>query len=173
MTMTMTQTTLQEIVAEVASVAASHAEQVDTDGSYPVDAVAALRRSGLLGLVISKDAGGMGAGPAEFIEVVGAIAAACGSTAMIYLMHVAAAVTVASAPPAAMPDLLPRMASGEVLGTLAFPDRLLGEQPGQFLERGTHAQLVAQKHVAIHAGADRVLAFQLLEPLFQCAQMLL
>ena len=121
--MTMTQSTLEEAVAQVSAVAAAHAQQVDSDGLYPVDSVAALRSSGLLGLVISEDAGGMGAGPVEFTEVLSAIAAACGSTAMIYLMHVAAAVTVASAPPAAMPDLLSRMASGEVLGTLAFSEK--------------------------------------------------
>ncbi|MEB0203653.1 acyl-CoA dehydrogenase family protein, partial [Cryobacterium sp. 5I3] len=121
--MTMTQSTIQEAVARVTAVAAAHAQQVDADGSYPVDSVAALRSSGLLGLVISEDAGGMGAGPVEFTEVLSAIAVACGSTAMIYLMHVAAAVTVASAPPAAMPELLSRMASGEVLGTLAFSEK--------------------------------------------------
>jgi alkylation response protein AidB-like acyl-CoA dehydrogenase len=123
MTMTMTQTKLEDAVAEVTRVAVAHAEQVDTEGTFPVDAVAALRKSGLLGLVIAEDAGGMGAGPAEFTQVLGAIAAACGSTAMIYLMHVAAAVTVASAPPTAFPDLLGRMASGEALGTLAFSEK--------------------------------------------------
>jgi len=85
--MTMTQSTLEEAVAQVTAIAAAHAEQVDIDGAYPVDSVAALRSSGLLGLVISEDVGGMGAGPVEFTEVLGAIAAACGSTAMIYLMH--------------------------------------------------------------------------------------
>jgi alkylation response protein AidB-like acyl-CoA dehydrogenase len=123
MTMTATPTKLEDAVAEVTRVAAAHAEQVDTDGTFPVDAVAALRQSGLLGLVIPEDAGGMGAGPEEFTQVLGSLAAACGSTAMIYLMHVAAAVTVASAPPTAYPDLLGRMASGEALGTLAFSEK--------------------------------------------------
>ena len=121
--MTMTQMTLDDAVAEVTRVAAAHAEHVDTEGVFPVDAVDALRKSGLLGLVIAEDAGGMGAGPVEFTEVLGSIAAACGSTAMIYLMHVAAAVTVASAPPTALPGLLERMASGESLGTLAFSEK--------------------------------------------------
>jgi alkylation response protein AidB-like acyl-CoA dehydrogenase len=121
--MILTQTKLDEAVAEVVRVAADHAEQVDTDGAFPVAAVQALRQSGLLGLVISEDAGGMGAGPVEFTQVLGSIAAVCGSTAMIYLMHVAAAVTVASAPPTAMPGLQERMASGEVLGTLAFSEK--------------------------------------------------
>lgn len=119
----MTQATLEKALAHVTEVAAAHAQQVDTDGTYPVDSVAALRSSGLLGLVIGEDEGGMGAGPVEFTEVLSALAAACGSTAMIYLMHVSAAVTVASAPPAAMPDLLSRMASGEILGTLAFSEK--------------------------------------------------
>ena len=48
--------------------------------------------------------GGVGAGPVEFTEVVAELAAACGSTAMIYLMHVSAAVAVSAAPPAGMPD---------------------------------------------------------------------
>jgi len=119
----MMQSALVEALTHVTTIAATHAEQVDAEGAYPVDAVAALRSSGLLGLVISEDAGGMGAGPVEFTEVLSAIAAACGSTAMIYLMHISAAVTVASAPPAAMPDLLSRMASGEVLGTLALSEK--------------------------------------------------
>jgi len=117
------QSALDEAVAHVTTVAAAHAQQVDTDGAYPLESVAALRSSGLLGLVISEDAGGMGAGPGEFTEVLSAIAAACGSTAMIYLMHISAAVTVASASPTAMPDLLSRMASGEVLGTLALSEK--------------------------------------------------
>jgi alkylation response protein AidB-like acyl-CoA dehydrogenase len=107
----------------VVAVAAENAEHVDADGAFPVAAVEALRGSGLLGLILPAEAGGLGAGPVEFTEVVGELAAACGSTAMVYLMHAAAAVTIAAAPPPGMPDLLPAMASGEALGTLAFSER--------------------------------------------------
>ncbi len=107
---------------QVAEVAAEHAGRVDTDGAYPLAAVDALRSSGLLGLILPKELGGLGAGPVEFTEVVGELAAACGSTAMIYLMHAAAAVTVAAAPPPGMPELLYAMATGESLGTLAFSE---------------------------------------------------
>jgi alkylation response protein AidB-like acyl-CoA dehydrogenase len=111
-----------EVLKEVLSVAAEHAERVDADGAFPVEAVDALRTSGLLGLVLPRDVGGMGAGPVEFTEVVAQVSAVCGSTAMIYLMHVSAAVTVAAAPPPGLPDLLTDMASGKQLGTLAFSE---------------------------------------------------
>jgi alkylation response protein AidB-like acyl-CoA dehydrogenase len=108
---------------QVAAVAAENAEQVDVDGAFPAAAVDALRGSGLLGLILPQEIGGIGAGPVEFTEVVSELAAACGSTAMVYLMHAAAAVAVAAAPPRGMPELLSAMASGESLGTLAFSER--------------------------------------------------
>jgi alkylation response protein AidB-like acyl-CoA dehydrogenase len=42
---------------------------------------------------------------------------------MIYMMHVTAAVTVAAAPPAGLPDLVADMATGKALGTLAFSEK--------------------------------------------------
>lgn len=110
------------VVQEVVSVAAEHAERVDTDCAFPAEAVDALRKTGLLGLVLPREIGGMGSGPVEFTEVVAQLSAACGSTAMIYLMHMAAAVTVAASPPPGLPDLLADMASGKQLGTLAFSE---------------------------------------------------
>jgi alkylation response protein AidB-like acyl-CoA dehydrogenase len=112
-----------EVLKEVLQIAAENADGVDAEAAFPAAAVDALRTSGLLGLVLPSEIGGMGAGPAEFTEVVTELSAACGSTAMIYLMHVSAAVTVAAAPPAGMPGLLADMASGRVLGTLAFSER--------------------------------------------------
>jgi alkylation response protein AidB-like acyl-CoA dehydrogenase len=112
-----------DALKQVTRVAAANAEQVDADGAFPSAAVDALRGSGLLGLILPEEVGGLGAGPLEFSEVVRELAAACGSTAMVYLMHAAAAVTVAAAPPPGMPELLSAMASGESLGTLAFSER--------------------------------------------------
>ena len=112
-----------EALNHVITVAAANADQVDAAGSFPSAAVDALRRGGLLGLILPEEVGGLGAGPQQFVDVVGTLAAACGSTAMIYLMHTAAAVTVAAAPPPGAPELLSAMASGETLGTLAFSER--------------------------------------------------
>lgn len=114
---------VSQAVRDVVTAAGKHAERVDTEGTFPAEAVAELRSSGLLGLVLPVAVGGLGAGPVEFVEVMGELAAACGSTAMIYLMHNAAAVTVAAAPPTESPDMLSELASGRALGTLAFSER--------------------------------------------------
>ena len=112
-----------DILKHVVVVAAENAEKVDADGAFPVAAVDALRESGLLGLVLPEEVGGLGAGPLEFTDLVRELASACGSAAMVYLMHAAAAVAVAAAPPPGMPELVSAMASGESLGTLAFSER--------------------------------------------------
>lgn len=114
---------VSQALVDVVTIARKHAERVDTEGTFPAEAVAELRSSGLLGLVLPVAVGGQGAGPVEFVEVMGELAAACGSTAMIYLMHNAAAVTVAAAPPSGSPDMLSDMASGRALGTLGFSER--------------------------------------------------
>lgn len=115
--------TISKALPDVVKVAGVYAAQVDDDARFPAEAVEELRNSGLLGLTLPVEVGGAGAGPEEFVEVITELASACGSTAMIYLMHVAAAVTVAAAPPPGQPDLLGDMAAGRALGTLAFSER--------------------------------------------------
>ena len=114
---------IEERLKTVTEVAAEHAAQVDKKAEFPEAAVAALRKSGLLGLTLPEAVGGLGAGPVEFSEVVAAISAACGSTGMIYLMHVSTSMLVAAAPPPGMPDVLRRLADGTNLATLAFSER--------------------------------------------------
>ena len=123
LTVTSSATDLDARLAPVLTAATADAARVDRDGAYPEASVDALRASGLFGLTLPTSVGGLGAGPAEFSRVVYEIAGACGSTSMIYLMHVAAAMTVASSPPIGQPDLLVGMADGSVLGTLAFSER--------------------------------------------------
>jgi alkylation response protein AidB-like acyl-CoA dehydrogenase len=106
----------------VLATAREHAADVDVKARFPEEAVAALRSSGLLGLPIPADQGGLGAGPVQFSEVCTRLAAECGSTAMVYLMHVSAAVTVLAAPPARPAGLLAALADGRLLGTLAFSE---------------------------------------------------
>lgn len=106
----------------VLATAARHAPDVDAEARFPHEAIDALRKSGLLGLTLPADVGGMGGGPHELIEVLDRLAGVCGSTAMIYLMHVSAAMPVAAAPPPGLPDLLSDLATGRVLGSLAFSE---------------------------------------------------
>jgi len=106
----------------VLETARTYAADVDAAARFPTEAVEALRASGLLGLTLPTEVCGLGAGPVEFSQVTARLAAACGSTAMIYLMHVSAAMTAAAAPPPSLPQVLTAMASGRTLATLAFSE---------------------------------------------------
>ncbi|MCB5275674.1 Acyl-CoA dehydrogenase [Arthrobacter sp. SO5] len=113
---------LTERLDPVLAVARANARDVDASARFPAEAVQALRDSGLLGLTLPQDAGGLGGGPDDLVDVLSALAGACGSTAMIYLMHISAAMPVAAAPPAGMPGLVAELASGRALGSLAFSE---------------------------------------------------
>ncbi len=113
---------VSERLAPVLEAARSQAREVDTHGVFPTQAVAALRASGLGGLTLPRSVGGLGGGPAELAQVCAGLAAVCGSTAMVYLMHVAAATSIAAAPPSGRPDLVRQLATGDLLGTLAFSE---------------------------------------------------
>lgn len=110
-------------LAPVLAAAAANAETVDVEGIFPEASIAALRESGLMGLTLPTSVGGAGAGPVEFSDVLQQIAGACGSTAMIYLMHVAAAMPIASSETGDFSEVVAGMASGELLGTLAFSEK--------------------------------------------------
>jgi len=113
---------LSDRLDPVLTVARNTSRQVDAAASFPTDTVHALRASGLLGLTLPAEVGGLGAGPHDLVEVISSLAGACGSTAMIYLMHVSASMTVAAAPPPGLPDLLPALANGDMLASLAFSE---------------------------------------------------
>src|SRR5215207_3075349 len=83
---------LVDQAATIASgVAASNAADVDDRGRFPTESLRALADAGLYGLCLSKDVGGKGEGMRAFAGVVEELAGACGSTAMVYVMHVTAA----------------------------------------------------------------------------------
>jgi alkylation response protein AidB-like acyl-CoA dehydrogenase len=113
---------LHDRLEPVLAIAAEHAHDVDQRGRFPDEAVAALRESGLLGLTLPTEHGGLGGGPQDLVDVVSAVAGACGSTAMIYLMHVSASMPLATATPPGTPGLLGGLASGRVLASLAFSE---------------------------------------------------
>ncbi|MCP3757208.1 acyl-CoA dehydrogenase family protein, partial [Streptomyces sp. TBY4] len=113
---------LDSLLQPVLAAAAEHAPAVDAEGRFPKEAVAALGTSGLLGLTLPEREGGLGAGPEEFAQVTDELAGACGSAAMVYLMHVSGAMTVLAAPPPGMPALPGDLATGKALATLAFSE---------------------------------------------------
>jgi alkylation response protein AidB-like acyl-CoA dehydrogenase len=103
---------------------AAHAADVDANACFPEAGVAALARDGFFGLCVSKELGGAGQGPRVFAAVVEELAQGCASTAMIYVMHIAAAQAIAASTKLTRKDeVLRRVAAGEHLTTLAFSER--------------------------------------------------
>lgn len=77
-----------DLAREIANdVLAPRAAHHDATGEFPADAMQALGGAGLLGLLVPREYGGMEATIETFTGVVGALAQACASTAMIYVMH--------------------------------------------------------------------------------------
>ncbi|WP_320775909.1 acyl-CoA dehydrogenase family protein [Streptomyces sp. CRN 30] len=95
------------------------AAEVDRQGAFPADSVAALGRAGVLGLLSAPEAGGAGASLATAAHVVERLAGACSSTAMVVLMHYAATAVVEAH---GAEDVRRAIAGGEHLTTLAFSE---------------------------------------------------
>lgn len=70
-----------------AIVADEHAARHDAEASFPEEAFATMRESGLLGLTVPKEFGGMGAGPLETMLAIESLAQGDGSAALIATMH--------------------------------------------------------------------------------------
>jgi alkylation response protein AidB-like acyl-CoA dehydrogenase len=97
-----------------------NAQRTDVEGAWPERSVRAIGDAGLLSLTLSKEFGGAGAGMREFANVTRQLSKGCASTAMIYLMHVCAAQTIAALP---HKHALKRIASEQAVATLAFSEK--------------------------------------------------
>ncbi|HUJ93698.1 MAG TPA: acyl-CoA dehydrogenase family protein [Terriglobales bacterium] len=113
---------------EIASrVLVPSAGQNDKAGRFSTEAVASLGESGLLGLMLPVDVGGLGLGPRTFATVIATLAEADASVAMVYLMHIlgAATISAAAARPSAtqaVAPILKEIGAGRHLSTLAFSE---------------------------------------------------
>jgi alkylation response protein AidB-like acyl-CoA dehydrogenase len=104
---------------------AAGAVEADREGRFPTESVDALRAAGLLGLGVSERFGGPGGRAHAVARAIEQVAGACGSTGMIYTMHVVATQTIqASAHEENGPlaDALRAIAVGEQLTTIAFSE---------------------------------------------------
>ena len=106
---------------------AAAASDVDRDGRFPEEAIAALRDGGLLSLGVPDAQGGIGGGPVEYVSAVERIAAGCASAAMVYVMHVTATQTLLAGlgdePDGPKAGAVREIAAGEHLTTLAYSER--------------------------------------------------
>lgn len=95
----------------------------DKEGRFSDEAIEVLGRVGLLGLMLPLEVGGSALGPRTFAAVTATLAEADASVAMVYLMHVCAAATIAAARSgAAVGATLQEIAAGRHLSTLAFSE---------------------------------------------------
>ncbi|MBO2458444.1 acyl-CoA/acyl-ACP dehydrogenase [Actinomadura sp. LCR2-06] len=107
---------MQDVIEESV---APRAGEVDRGGAFPRANIDALAGAGLLGLVSAEDAGGRGEGLAAAAHVVERLAGACGSTAMVLLMHYAATALIEAHGPK---DVREAVAGDAHLSTLAFSE---------------------------------------------------
>ena len=111
---------------EIASrVLAPSAGQNDKAGRFSTEAVVSLGESRLLALMLPVDVGGLGLGPRTLAAVIATLAEADASVAMVYLMHILGAATIAAARPSAAQALAPilqEIGAGRHLSTLAFSE---------------------------------------------------
>jgi len=106
-----------------ASTLTAAAAENDRLGRFSSEAMDALGRAGLLGMMLPADVGGGAAGPRALADVVAALAEADASVAMVFLMHSLAAATIAAARRTpALEQVLGEIAAGRHVSTLAFSE---------------------------------------------------
>lgn len=135
--------TVQTKIESIASTITKDAAiAVDRDASFPDGTIKALAEAGLLGLVSSKDVGGVGLGLRAAATVVERLARECASAAMVTCMHYAATQVIE-----AHGDTATRkaVAAGRHLSTLAFS------------ELGSRSQFWAPLSTATTSGGEVVL----------------
>jgi alkylation response protein AidB-like acyl-CoA dehydrogenase len=101
------------------------AGQNDKAGRFSTEAIVSLGESGLLGLMLPTDAGGLGLGPRTFAAVIATLAEADASVAMVYLMHILGSAIISAARPGtaqALAPILREISAGRHLSTLAFSE---------------------------------------------------
>ncbi|GIF62361.1 acyl-CoA dehydrogenase [Asanoa ishikariensis] len=105
--------------AVIATTIAPAAAEVDRTGAYPRAALDALGEAGILGLLSATEVGGRGGTLLDAADVVEQLASACGSTAMVVLMHYAATSALEAHGPR---EVRAAIARGEHVSTLAFSE---------------------------------------------------
>lgn len=111
---------LEVAEAVAAESLAPRAAETDRTGTFPAEQLEAVRAAGLMGLRAGAEHGGAGEGLLTTCVVTEALAKACPSTALIYKMHLESIEVISRVPtPEQAADIVPRLASGEWLSTVA------------------------------------------------------
>jgi alkylation response protein AidB-like acyl-CoA dehydrogenase len=138
-------------------VLAPAADEVDRTRRFPRQNLLEFGRRGLLGLLVPVEFGGAGGTIADMAHVLQTMGSACASTAMVTLMHYCGTAVIAAKASAVLrQDLLPAIARGEHLTTLAFSEAGSGGHfymPVSEVKRnGQSGRLTARKTFVTSAG---------------------
>lgn len=107
-----------------------HARTLDENAQSSVHHLPSMAALGLLGLNISEDLGGLGLSGRALYRAVELVAAACGSTASMLTAHFLATDSLQIAGSDELKHrILPRAASGELLGAFALTEPQAGSDP--------------------------------------------
>lgn len=121
---------IQSLLASIHQAAedtiAENAAAVDKERRFPQSSIDALADAGALGLVVPETFGGAGGSLTNLAEACQAVAAACASSGMVYLMHSVTAATLGAGGGAKAEEALRSFAKGQTIGTLAFSERETG-----------------------------------------------
>jgi alkylation response protein AidB-like acyl-CoA dehydrogenase len=124
---------IRDTVREVAQAEfAPRAREIDEQGRFPYENFARLSELGLMGLPIPEAYGGAGADTVSYALAVEEIAAACGSSALIYAAHV----SLGSSPiyyfgsEEQKQKYLPRLTSGACFGAFGLTEPHAGTDAG-------------------------------------------
>ncbi len=107
---------IEQISAEVIAPAAT---EIDRTGAFPRAALTAMGEAGLLGLISSKEVGGLGEGHRAAVQVIERIARECASTAMVVCMHYCGTAVIETFGARAVREAIAR---GEHIATVAFSE---------------------------------------------------
>ena len=107
---------LEQVILETI---APNAVEVDAQGSFPRANIQALGEAGLLGLISTKEVGGLGEGIRAAAFVVERIGRECASTAMVMCMHYCATAVIEAH---GSQEMRESIAKGGQLSTLAFSE---------------------------------------------------
>src|SRR5437016_6241298 len=107
--------TLEDRVAAVLPVLHEEGREVDDTAEFPVRGLAALRESGLMGLLVPVESGGLGGDLSDLVRVSMELAGECLSTALVWGMHCQqVAALVGHSGPELRERVLPRIGEGNV-----------------------------------------------------------
>ncbi|MBV9329467.1 MAG: acyl-CoA/acyl-ACP dehydrogenase [Chloroflexi bacterium] len=143
-------TSLQSVVDTVVAPAA---RRVDAEAAFPRENIDALAQAGALGILSAAEVGGSARGLRAAAAVIERLGSACGSTAMVVLMHYAAVPVIEAHGPR---DVREAIGSGRHLTTLAFSE--VGSRSHFWAPMSTakevdgHVRLDAQKSWVTSAG---------------------